>query len=240
MLEEIFAISNYPVLKNDACFQSKLILLLKVYAIVFGVSFLIAPLSVLWEVIVTHLHYKSLSLQYKTSMHSFLAKYGYWKAMVYVSLIGPVIEEIIFRLPLSFKHKQIAIAFGCALVLLAKAIPGIGNQSLIINILARAALFIVGYFALLKSLPQNIAPNRKTQKGFILASIIIFGLLHTFNYAPFQWGIIFIYPLYVLPQLFMGWLLTYMRFKNGFIWGIALHVIINGVIMLIQSAHKAW
>jgi hypothetical protein len=240
MFEEIFAIGNYHTLKNDNTLQSKLILLFKIYGVVFLLNIFIAPLSLLWEMIVVNLHYKSLTLQYKTSMHSFLAKYGYWKAILYVSLIGPIIEEIIFRLPLSFKNKHIAVAFGFALVLLARLIPGLGNQGLIINILARAVIFVIGYFALLKSLPQSIALNKKTQKGFILASIIVFGLLHTFNYAPFQWGIIFIYPLYVLPQLFMGWLLTYIRFKNGFIWGIALHVLINSITMLIQSAYKVY
>jgi len=240
MLEEIYAIGKYPLLKNDSTFQSKLILLLKIYGIVFLLNFFSAPLYLLWEFIVTHLHYKSLAAQYKTSMHSFLAKYGYWKAILYVSLIGPVIEEIIFRLPLSFKRKHIAVAFGCALVLLAKALPTLNQQNLSINILARLILFVLGYFALLKSLPQNITPNKRAQKGFILSSIIIFGLLHTFNYAPFQWGIIFIYPLYVIPQLFMGWFLTYVRFKNGFFWGVALHVLINSITILIQSAYKIY
>jgi hypothetical protein len=240
MLEEIYAIGNYPALKNDSTFQSRVILLFKLYGIIFLLNFFSAPLYLLWEFIVTHLHYKSLAGQYKASMHSFLAKYGYWKTLLYISLIGPVIEETIFRLPLSFKRKHIAIAFGFALVLLAKAIPGLGQQSLTINILARIALFALGFLALLKSLPQNIIPNKKAQKGFILASIIIFGLLHTFNYAPFQWGIIFMYPLYVIPQLFMGWFLTYVRFKNGFVWGVALHVLINSITMLIQSAYKVY
>lgn len=240
MLEEIYAIGSYPALKNDSTFQSKLILLLKLYGIILLLNFFSAPLFLLWEYIVTHLHYKSLAAQYKTSMHSFITKYGYWKAVLYISLLGPVIEEIIFRLPVSFKRKHIAISFGFALVLLAKVIPGLGNQNLFINILVRIPLFAVGYFALLKSLPQNTTPNKKAQKVFILFSIIIFGLLHTFNYAPFEWGIIWIYPLYVLPQLFMGWFLTYVRFKSGFAWGIALHVLINGITMLIQSAYKIY
>lgn len=238
MLEEIYAIGKYPGLKNDSTIQSRVMLLFKLYGIILLFNFLSAPLFLLWEFIVTHLHYKSLAAQYKTSMHSFITKYGYWKAVLYISLLGPVIEEIIFRLPLSFKRKHIAIAFGCALVLLAKVIPGVGNQSLIVNILARVVLFIVGYFALLNSLPQNINPNKKAQKGFILASIITFGLLHTFNYAPFQLGIIWIYPLYVLPQLLMGWFLTYIRFKNGFFWGVVLHILINSFAMLLQSAYK--
>ena len=240
MFEEILAIGNYPTLKNDRTFQSRLILLFKIYGIILLFNFFSGPLYLLLESFVAHLHYKSLMAQYKTSMQSFLTRYGYWKAVLYISLIGPIIEEIIFRLPLSFKKRHIAIAFGFALVLLAKAIPGLGQQNLIINILARAALFVVGYFALLKSLPQNITPNKKAQNGFIIASMIIFGLLHTANFAPFQLGIIFIYPLYVLPQLFMGWLLTYIRFKNGFFWGIALHVLINSVSMLLQTAFKIY
>ena len=240
MLEEIYAIGNYGTLKNDGTFQSKLILLFKIYGVIFLLNFFSAPLYLLWEFIISHLHYKSLAAQYKASMHSFIAKYGYWKAVLYISLIGPVIEEIIFRLPLSFKRKHIAIAFGFALVLLARIIPGIGQQSLLINILARAALFALGYFALLKILPQNTTPTKKAQKGFILTSMIIFGLLHTSNYAPFQLGIIFIYPLYVLPQLFMGWFLTYVRFKNGFFWGVALHILINSITMAIQTAYKVY
>jgi hypothetical protein len=216
MFEELLAIHNYPTLKNDSTFQSRIILLFKIYGVILLFNLLSAPLYLLLESFISHLHYKSLMAQYKTSMQSFLARYGYWKAVLYISLIGPVIEEVIFRLPLSFKRRHIAIAFGFALVLLARVIPGLGQQNLIINILARAALFVVGYFALLKSLPQNTTPNKRAQKGFIVASIIIFGLLHTFNFAPFQLGIIYIYPLYVLPQLFMGWFLTYIRFKNGF------------------------
>jgi hypothetical protein len=240
MFEEVFAIGNYPALKNDSPFQSKLILLVKIYGIILLCNIFSAPLFLLWEFIVTHLHYKSLMEQYKASMHGFFAKYGYWEAVLYVSLLGPVIEEIIFRLPLSFKRKHIAVAFGFALVFMAKVIPGIAQQSLTISVLARMGLFVLGYFALLKSMPQNTTPTKKAQKGFILTSMIIFGLLHTFNYAPFQLGILYIYPLYVLPQLFMGWLLTYVRFKNGFFWGIALHVLINGISMLLQAIYKIY
>jgi hypothetical protein len=238
MLEEIYAVGSYPSLKNDAGFQSKLVLLFKLYGIILLFNFLGAPLFLIWEFIVSHLHYKSLMAQYKTSMDSIFAKYGYWKAVLYISLLGPCIEEVIFRLPLSFKRKHIAAAFGFALVLLAKVIPGFAQQSLLINILVRIALFIAGYFLLLKRLPQTINPTQKAQKGFILTSMLIFGLLHTLNFAPFQWGIIYLYPLYVLPQLLMGWMLTYIRFKNGFVWGVALHILINSITMLIQAGYN--
>ena len=239
MLKEIYALNSYSTLHNNDSFQQKLLLLFKIYVIIFLFNFLSAPLYLMWEYIVTNLfHYKSLGNQYKLSMHSFFTKYGYWKALLYITLIGPVIEELIFRLPLSFKRKHIAASFGFALVLFAKAIPWISNQNLALNIILRIVLFAVGYLAFAKTLPQHTSPNKRAKTGLILASIIIFGMLHTLNYAPFHLAILFIYPLYVLPQSFMGWLLTYIRFKNGFFWGVALHIMINSITMLLQLIYK--
>jgi len=239
MLKEIYALNSYSTLHNNDSFQQKLLLLFKIYVIIFLFNFLSAPLYLMWEYIVTNLfHYKSLGNQYKLSMHNFFTKYGYWKALLYITLIGPVIEELIFRLPLSFKRKHIAASFGFALVLFAKAIPWISNQNLALNIILRIVLFAVGYLAFAKTLPQHTSPNKRAKTGLILASIIVFGMLHTLNYAPFHLAILFIYPLYVLPQLFMGWILTYVRFKNGFFWGVALHIMINSITMLLQLIYK--
>ncbi|GGH05833.1 CPBP family glutamic-type intramembrane protease [Mucilaginibacter phyllosphaerae] len=240
MFQKICAIGSYPRLSDHhRNFRQKLVLLFSIYGIIFLFNILNAPLLYLWEYVVIHLlHYKSPVSQYKITMHSLFAKYGYWKAVLYISLLGPFIEEMIFRLSLSFKRKHIAAAFGFALVLLARVIPGIRDQDLALGIPIRIVLFAAGYFAFVKVLPQNISPNKRAQTFIIVASIITFGLLHTLNYAPLQLGILFIYPLYVLPQLVMGWLLTYVRFRNGFFWGIALHIMINSVIIIIQSVYQ--
>jgi membrane protease YdiL (CAAX protease family) len=241
MLNDFLAVESYPLIDTERPFKGKLALLLKVYCIVFLVNFLSGPISLTCEYLVTHvLHYKSISAQYKTSMHAFFEKYGYWKALVYVSIIGPIIEELIFRLPLSFRKKHIAISFGFALMLILKALPGLKEQGLAINILARVVAFVVGYFTIVKAIPipRSTSTNQTIKIRVIIGSIIVFGLLHTFNFAPFQLGVLYMYPLYVLPQLMMGWFLTYIRFKNGFAWGIALHIMINSTAMLMQSVFK--
>jgi hypothetical protein len=239
MIEEFFALNSYPALATDRPFQDKFILLFKIYGIIFLLNFISIPISFLAEHLVTQvLHLKSVHEQYQTSMLRFFAKFGYLQAVIYICILAPIIEESIFRLPLSFKRSHIAVAFGFALVLLARLIPGLPQQNLTINILVRVSLFAAGYFALYKSLPEVKVPNKRLQTHLMITSIVVFGLMHIFNYAPLQWNIIFIYPLFVIPQLCMGWLLTYVRFKNGFFWGMGLHALINSVSMLIYIAFK--
>ncbi|MFD0763363.1 type II CAAX prenyl endopeptidase Rce1 family protein [Mucilaginibacter lutimaris] len=239
MLKEFLAVNNYPQLNQDRSFQSKLILLLQIYGIIFLINILIAPISFIADHFVTHvLHYKSISRQYQETLLRMFHKFGYLKAVFYISVMAPVIEEAIFRLPLTFKRQHVAIAFGFALVLIAKLIPGLANQSLFINILARVALLVVGYFTLTKFGPALKTPGKGFQTLLIVTSVIVFGLMHILNYVPLQWHIIYIYPLYVIPQLMMGWALTYIRFKNGYFWGMGLHALINGVSMVLYTIFR--
>jgi hypothetical protein len=238
MFHEILGIGNYPLLKNSNAFRSKVTLLFKIYGIILLFSLLCKPLYFLWESIAIRLHYKSFLAQYQINMRGFFTLYGYWGALIYISIIGPIIEEMIFRLPLSFKPKHIAIAFGFLLVFLSKLIPGITQYNLLTNILIRALLFSAGYCLLVFILPQNTTPYKKPQKTLILTFIISFGLLHILNYIPLQLGILFLYPLYVIPQLLIGWLLTYVRFKNGFAWGVVLHIMINSLYAIFQIIYK--
>ena len=239
MLKEIFHIGSYPALETDRPFSDKLILLLKIYGCVFLLNLLSAPISALAELLVTHvLHLKSITANYKTSMHSFFARYGTLKAAVYICVLGPLIEETIFRLPLSFKKQHIAIAFGCALLLFVKSVPYINHLDLTSAIMVRVVLFGLGYFTLIKLLPANTYLNKRMQTSFIVLSILLFGLMHIFNYAPMQWVIIFMYPFFIIPQLVIGWTLTYIRFKSGFFWSVALHSLINSVSVLIMLSVK--
>lgn len=239
MLKEFFAVNNYPELDKERPFQSKLILLLQIYGFIFLFNILTAPISYGADYLVTHvLHFKSITIQYHDSMLKMFARYGYLKAVFYICILAPVIEESIFRLPLSFKKQHIAVAFAFSLVLLARLVPGLTPQSLTLNIIARIALFGLGYFAISKLVPAIKTPGKRFQSILIITSIVVFGLVHITNYMPLQWPILIIYPLFVLPQLCMGWALTYIRFKNGYFWGMGLHALINSVTMIIYTAFR--
>ncbi|MET3980641.1 hypothetical protein ABIB62_003242 [Mucilaginibacter sp. UYP25] len=236
MLKEFLSVYNYPELDQERPFQSKLILLLKIYGVIFLFNFLTAPIAYGADYFVTHLlHFKSISKQYHDLMLKLFAKYGYFKAVFYICIVAPLIEESIFRLPLSFKRQHIAVAFAFAIMLLARLIPGLATQNLTINIISRLALFGLGFFAINNFAPAIKTPGKRFQTILIITSIVVFGLVHISNYMPLQWPILIIYPLYVIPQLFMGWALTYIRFKNGYFWGMGLHALINSVSMLIYT-----
>lgn len=232
------SISGYPdlALKKSSSFIEKLSVLLKTYGLIFLFLLFAAPLILLPEYFVTHvLHYSSIREQNNVTFEHLIKKIGYLTAVLYICLIGPLLEETIFRLPLSFKKVHIALGLAVAIFLFSSAVPIARNLTASIGLgyalLIRLAIVGLIYLLIIKLLPAEflLSPSRK--KAWIIISICLFGLIHISNYSPFHWAIIWIYPFYVLPQLFMGWALSYIRFKNGFIWGVALHCLINSVSM---------
>jgi hypothetical protein len=230
MLKEIFEVSNYPALSTHRPFKDKLLLLLKVYGIVFASMFLSAPLLVMADYLVTHvLHYKSVIADYEKTMQDVMHRLGRFKTIAYICVLGPLLEETVFRLSLTLKRQLIAITIAFALFFFMNMIPGFKGLNSYVNWSIRLAAVIAGYLLFIKILPQNITLQKRTHTRVIIASILVFGLMHISNFSPLHWQIIYLYPIFVIPQLLMGWALTYIRFKNGFFWGVALHVIINSV-----------
>jgi len=244
MLKEIFAVSNFPYLQQGSnnYFGDKFATLLKSYGLVFlGLLFIAAPVTAITDSFVVHiLHYKSIKNLSNISIKEMLHKTGYVFGLTYVCLIGPVLEETVFRLPLSFKRTPIIIGLSLATFLILVLIPGAKNPHSDLAaylFITKLAVAIGTFFVLKKFLPVDINLSKKIKTVLIITSICLFGLMHISNYSPIQWPIIWIYPVFVLPQLIMGLLITFVRFKNGFIWGIALHCMINSIAMAFAVGH---
>jgi hypothetical protein len=238
MLIELFDIGKFPLLPQEAkrSFGKNTGTLFKIYGLLFLSMIATAWVIYFADYFVIHvLHFKSIQNQYGFSFQHMFKKIGLVKALVYICLIGPVLEETVFRLPLSFKKIHIAISIAIAVFLLSNVLPFIKNLNLSIglsySLLIRIPFIALIYFFCMKLIPDKLSFRPKGKKIVIIISICLFGLLHIANFIPLQWGLLWIYPVYVLPQLLMGWGLTYVRFKNGFIWGIALHCLINSVSM---------
>jgi len=238
VLEQIFKISQYPDLslsEMDA-FGKRLAILLKTYGLLFLTLFLVAPLGLLADYFVVHiLHAKTISKADLDGMKHFFQKMGYWKAVAYIGLAGPLLEEAVFRLPLSLKKRHIALAAAIAVFLFSgivfhnlTKIPGL-------NLGLQIAACVLVYTAAMLLAPAGLSIiDNRFRKHIIVLSMCLFGLMHIGNYSPIQWPLIWIYPIYVLPQLAMGWAITYIRFKNGFWWGYALHCLINSISLLLS------
>lgn len=238
IFQELLNISAYPdlALKPNRSFAEKLSALLKTYGLVFLFLLFAAPLLLLPEYIATHVfHYSSIRDQNNVTFQHLIKKLGYLTATIYICLVGPVLEETIFRLPLSFKKNHVALGIVVAIFLFSSALPGAkslnASMGLGYALLARAVILGLIYLLIVKLLPGEFSLSPSAKKTWIIVSICLFGLMHVSNYSPLHWAIIWLYPLFVLPQLAMGWALSYIRFKNGFMWGIALHCLINSVSM---------
>ena len=57
-----------------------------------------------------------------------------------------------------------------------------------------------------------------------------FGLIHISNIdkvGTLHWKLSLFYPIYVLPQMIIGYFCAVLRLKLGLIWGVLFHSIIN-------------
>lgn len=232
MLEELFAISKYPYLDKTQGFFNKLLIVVKTYGRLYLAIIVSAPLFLLADKLVVNVfHHSSLVHQNKEAFSHIFQRLGFIKAFLFICVVGPAFEETIYRLLLSFKKQHIAISLLIAFFYFGAVFLHIKDRILRIEIELAIAVVIIG--ASLLFVPKttvDVSPENK--KRWIVLSICLFGLMHVFNYLPFYYPIIWIYPVFVIPQLLMGWAMTYIRFKNGFFWGVLLHCIINTVSVL--------
>lgn len=143
-----------------------------------------------------------------------------------ISMVAPLLEECIFRLGLSFRRWQVALA--------AASIPAyilwqninsltIFNDSIFIFVIV--AVFSAIYYFTTDSF--WISLKMKYFKQSIYITAIAFGLLHFIAFSNHDYKLI-PYMLCVINMLFLaGCAITYYRVNLGFWWGVGLHVFNN-------------
>ncbi len=162
------------------------------------------------------------------------------KPILLIGILGPIFEETIFRLWLSFKKLEVAISaafilfYLTAVIIYKKSLYTVG-----VTFDLLPPLFLSGIFFLLINiyLKPIAVDNFRTKYltrcvGF---SCVLFALAHLKNFTPFHIEIFWVYLIFVLPQFFMGFLLSYVRLKNGFIWALLLHCLWNSLGTLIAK-----
>jgi hypothetical protein len=150
-----------------------------------------------------------------------------------IVLIGPFVEELLFRLALKVTKLNISIFLG---ILLYKILGGqilrfdIHNTAYVYDIVISLCFCIGSYFLL----PTKIIAFLNTKiNGLAIISIIGFGLIHILNLKILHWQLALFYPLYFLPHMVLGYFITHLRLRSGFIWGVGLHALINLISVLL-------
>ena len=217
---------------NDSSFQKIKNLLIFYFfgsfIIVVVVLIIINPLDFL---ITRYFHLKSVN-QLISLNHKKIIKFPFY-IMIFIVLS---IEEILFRLGFKVTKINISIFIGLTAYLLlgGKIIKfEIQNQIGIIYILITFTMAVISYFYM----PSKIFDFLDIKKKWLItASIISFGTVHILNIKIFYWQLLLFYPFYVLPQMIMGFFITNLRLKYGFVWGLLLHAFFNTINFLLSRS----
>ncbi|WP_461632633.1 CPBP family glutamic-type intramembrane protease [Labilibaculum euxinus] len=153
-----------------------------------------------------------------------LIEMSYFRKVILGIIIAPVAEEFIFRLILKEDKKHFYL-FG--LVCLCYIFAGIYLNHLGTTIII-AVIFILGVLLGFYSYKGKIdIYSTNNYKYLYFVSILIFGLIHGYNYSFGSYYQILLIPLLTLPQMGMGFFLSYIRVNYGIIYSIAFHAMIN-------------
>jgi hypothetical protein len=158
---------------------------------------------------------------------------------IYILILVPVIEELIFRLPMRFSRINISISFlafvfALARVILKMSIP----VSSLIAIFPGVALFLLlAEKRHLHSL-QEFWVNHF--KWIFYTLTLTFGFLHITNFIELKPIHFLLMPFITIYQILLGFILGYfrVRFKNGIVYSILLHILTNlpGLLVLHSSS----
>ena len=150
-----------------------------------------------------------------------------------VVILGPLVEELIFRLILVPKRRNIAIfTFVFSFLVLNKTYYIIKIDWLLLVSLVVSGLLSFLVFNLLKRNPKIETAIGKRQKIITMVSIVLFGLGHIANIETLHWELALFYPVYVLPQMILGYIFSMQRLKLGFVWGLLFHSMNNLMVFL--------
>lgn len=159
-----------------------------------------------------------------------------WQTIALLMIVAPVLEEVMFRLGLSFKRATVALWVGLLPVVCAFYM----HHCRVWYILA----VLVVFGALLSWLIYHYTTDdlwKVWRKKYVIPamwiSAISFGLVHFMAFSVLNWQVFPFALATILIPMAGGCAITYARVNLGFWWGVLLHCIINipGVLMIAST-----
>jgi hypothetical protein len=215
--ENKFAINNKNISAFASCFCV-------CYLIIICVSMF---LSVLDYILVHKFAFPSIRNDLKFTNTAFINK-DILNAILVLTL-APVVEELIFRLSLIPKRRYILII----LVLITYTILGgkFNNLTFFQDIYKIVIFFASSLFSILIFYKINLGKVRNFIKNhytlYFYIFVFAFGLIHILNIKIIHWNMFYLYPIFVLPQLILGFAIAYLRNTIHFLYGLLMHIVVN-------------
>lgn len=168
--------------------------------------------------------------------------------VIFVGIIAPIIEELIFRLPLKFSAQNIAISSSIFLFTFSigytirDKVKDIFESVILQKIINLSILIIISYlifrllfFILIKFEDKISEMSRHHFSKFFYFYTIAFGLIHITNFPITMKSILFIIPV-TLPQIISGFFLGYTRINYGLKYSIFQHSLGNMALIVFSNS----
>lgn len=166
--------------------------------------------------------------------------------LVYVVLVGPLIEEIAFRFPLKafhLQHIKVALALIVGPVAYSSLYPVLWQPDTYwfffsINLFYQLCFsglvyFCLSFFESKLGRLCSIWNKRPSIVHYFFAST--FALSHIFSFSIDSSQFLQV-PFILFPFFMSGLILAYLRVRIGFVYSILLHIFWNGMVMFSYSA----
>ena len=217
-LSEIDYRHQYPLIQKIKYFAKGILLYFVLQICVLLLMFLVD------EFLIKKMGFPSVFKLMIESQKKIKGYYGFFMVVI----LGPLVEELIFRLILVPKRRNIVIfTFVFSFLVLNKTYYVNKIDWLLLMSLVVSGLLSFLVFNLLKRNPKIETAIGKRQKIITIVSVVLFGLLHIANIENLHWELALLYPVYSLPQMILGYVSSVQRLKLGFVWGLLFHSMIN-------------
>lgn len=154
-------------------------------------------------------------------------------------ILGPFLEELIFRLPMNGQKNTASFSLAVFVCLMIQ--PRLSTISLLDwpRIIVGILSGIVMYFLMSRYLFEQLSKllKRYSRDHLIYFLTTIFAFFHVANFGGLQWEYILLYPILVLPQFVMGGYLAFIRINLGFWYSFVFHAFINVPASLVILSH---
>lgn len=163
---------------------------------------------------------------------------AYWKTILTLLLYAPLMEELMFRLGLSFKRTTVALWVGLLPLVCAFYLHQYRAWYIL---LALAAVGAVLFWLINARTTDGQWENwrRKYIIPAMWASAVGFGLVHLRAFTVLDWQVLPFALATILVPMAGGTVVTYVRVNLGFWWGVLLHALINVPSVLVIAASMA-
>lgn len=157
------------------------------------------------------------------------------KAMLWLIVIAPVAEEVLFRLGLSFKRHTVALWLGLLPVVIGAYLFKC-YQWTWLTALVLLGILLAALVVRFTTDEQWARWRSRYIRPAMWVSAIGFGLLHLIAFTNYSWLLVPFMIAVIMSPLLLGCVITYVRVNLGFWWGVLFHVVNNIPVVLVLLA----